>query len=317
MKKIFLFPGQGSQFVGMGKSLVENFPVAKQAFEEAGDALRFDLRKICFDGPESDLKLTHNTQPAILTHSIASFRVLSSETGHKADYVAGHSLGEYSALVAAGTLAFADAVKLVNKRGQFMQEAVPVGTGAMAALIGATEPNTKSLCEQASKATGKVCEMANFNGGGQIVVSGHKEAVEEAVRLAGSDPGYGVGKAVLLPVSAPFHCSLMKRAEENMKPLLEATKIGTLAVPYLANVDAKLYASSDGVVARLLAQITGSVRWEQSMQSLAGLGVMEALEVGPGKVLSGLMRRINREVKCKGVDGAEDIKALGSAPSCC
>lgn len=311
MKKIFLFPGQGSQYVGMGKSLVENFSLAKQTFEEANDSLRMDLRKLCFDGPESDLKLTHITQPAILTHSVAAFRVLSSETGHKADCVAGHSLGEYSALVAAGALTFSDAVKLVNKRGQFMQEAVPVGTGAMAAMIGGTEGNVKSLCDAASRASGgRVCEMANFNGGGQIVVSGHKEAVEEAVRLAGSDPGFGVGKAVLLPVSAPFHCSLMKRAEENMKPLLEATSVGVLTVPYIANVDAKVYPNSEGVVARLLAQICGSVRWEQSMQSLSGLGVTEALEVGPGKVLSGLMRRINREVKCRGVDGAEDVKGL-------
>lgn len=310
MKKIFLFPGQGSQFVGMGKSIVENFPLAKELFEEANDALRFDLRKVCFDGPESDLKLTHITQPAILTHSVAAFRVLLAETGHKPDFVAGHSLGEYSALVAAGALPFAEAVKLVNKRGQFMQEAVPVGTGAMAALIGAQEPNAAALCKAASATGGKVCELANFNGGGQIVISGHKEAVEEAARLAGSDTSYGIARAVLLPVSAPFHCSLMKRAEENMQPLLEATKISALAYPYIANVDAKSHGDRDGIVPRLLAQITGSVRWEQSMQLLSGLGITEALEVGPGKVLSGLMRRINKEVKCCGVDSADDIRAL-------
>lgn len=313
MKKLFMFPGQGSQFVGMGKSLLENFPVAKQTFEEANDSLRFDLKKICLDGPESDLKLTHYTQPAILTHSVAAFRVLSSETGQKADYVAGHSLGEYSALVAAGALSFSDAVRLVNKRGQFMQEAVPVGTGAMAALIGAVEDKVAALCKAASAtAGGKACEMANFNGGGQIVISGHKEAVEEAARLAGSDTSYGIAKAVLLPVSAPFHCSLMKKAEENMKPLLTATKIGGLAFPYIANVDAKVHSDADGIVPRLLQQICGSVRWEQSMQGLAALGVTEALEIGPGKVLSGLMRRINKEVKCKGVDSAEDIRSLSS-----
>ncbi|HEY8279579.1 MAG TPA: ACP S-malonyltransferase [Bdellovibrionota bacterium] len=311
-KKIFLFPGQGSQFVGMGKSLVENFPLAKQVFEEANDALRFDLKKLCFDGPEPDLKLTHNTQPAILTHSVAAYRVLTAETSLRPDFVAGHSLGEYSALVAAGALAFADAVRLVNKRGQFMQEAVPVGTGAMAALIGAAEDKVKALCEAANRATGKSCEMANLNGGGQIVVSGHKEAVEEAVRLAGADTAYGISKAVLLQVSAPFHCSLMKKAEENMRPLLEKTSIGKLACPYIANVDAQAHADNAGIVDRLVRQICGSVRWEQSMQLLASLGVSEALEVGPNRVLAGLMRRIQKDLKVRAMDTAEDLKALSS-----
>lgn len=310
MKKIFLFPGQGSQFVGMGKSLVENFSVAKQTFEEANDALRFDLQKVCFEGPESDLKLTHITQPAILTHSVAAYRVMAAESPIKADLVAGHSLGEYSALVAAGALAFSDAVRLVNQRGKFMQEAVPVGTGSMAALIGAQEPNVKSLCDAAAKATGKVCEMANFNGGGQIVISGHKEAVEEAVRLVGADPAFGISKAVLLTVSAPFHCSLMKKAEENMRPLLEGTKISQLTSPYIANVDAAVHSDLGGIVPRLVAQICGSVRWEQSMSLLAAEVVTEAYEIGPGKVLSGLMRRISKEVKCKGVDQAGDIAGL-------
>lgn len=310
--KIFLFPGQGSQFVGMGKSLVENFPLAKQLFEEANDALHFDLRKVCFDGPESDLKLTHITQPAILTHSVAAYRVLAAENPIRPDYVAGHSLGEYSALVASGSIAFADAVKLVNARGKFMQEAVPVGTGSMAALIGAVEANVKSLCEAAQKTTGKVCEMANFNGGGQIVISGHKEAVEEAVRLVGADPVYGIAKAVILPVSAPFHSSLMKKAEENMRPLLEKTKIQAGDYPYIANVDAKVHSDPGGIVNRLCDQICGSVRWEQSMLLLASLGVTEGYEIGPGKVLSGLMRRIARDLKCKGVDTAADIKALAS-----
>ena len=310
MKQIFLFPGQGSQSVGMGKSLVENFSLAKQTFEEANDALAMDLRSLCFEGPESDLKLPHNPQPAILTHSVAAFRVLSAETGLKADYVAGHSLGEYSALVAAGALQFSDAVKLVHKRGKFMQEAVPVGTGSMAAMVGGTEAAVKSLCESAQKTTGKSCEMANFNGGGQIVVSGHKEAVEEAVRLVAADPAYGIGKAVLLPVSAPFHSSLMKKAEENMRPLLEATKISPLLIPYIANVDAKVYSEASGIVPRLVQQICGSVRWEQSMQLLPGIGVEQGIEVGPGRVLSGLMRRIAKEIKCKAADTTEDIKAL-------
>jgi [acyl-carrier-protein] S-malonyltransferase len=313
MKRIFLFPGQGSQFVGMGKSLVENFPVAGRLFEEAADALRFDLKKTCFEGPEADLKLTQITQPAILTHSVAAFRVLSSESPLRPDLVAGHSLGEYSALVAAGAMEFADAVKLVHKRGQFMQEAVPVGTGAMAAMVGGTEAGVGSLCAAASTATGKSCEMANFNGGGQIVVSGHREAVEEAVRLAGVDPAYGVAKAVPLPVSAPFHSSLMKRAEENMRPLLEATRISPLAYPYIANVDAAVHADQEGVVDRLVRQICGSVRWEQSMQQLPSLGVTEALEVGPGRVLAGLLRRIQRDLKCRAVDTADDLRALLSS----
>lgn len=310
-KKVFLFPGQGSQYVGMGKSLVENFTIAKQTFEEANDALRFDLRNVCFDGPEADLKLTHITQPAILTHSVAAFRVLTAESPLRPDFVAGHSLGEYSALVAAGALAFADAVRLVNRRGTFMQEAVPVGTGSMAALVGATEEKVKSLCSAASSATGgKTVEMANFNGGGQIVISGHKEAVEEAVRLAGADPGYAIAKAVLLQVSAPFHCSLMKRAEDNMRPLLEGTKVNAPSCPYIANVDAQAHADASGIVDRLVRQICGSVRWEQSMQVLPSLGVTEGFEVGPGRVLFGLMRRIQKDLKVKAVDVAEDLKAL-------
>ena len=191
-----------------------------------------------------------------------------------------------------------------------MQEAVPVGTGGMAAMIGGTEANVKALCEAASRVTRKSCEMANFNGGGQIVVSGHKEAVEEAARLAGADPVYGVSKAVILPVSAPFHSSLMKKAEENMRPLLERAAVKEMAYPYIANVDAKLHSDREGIVPRLLSQICASVRWEQSMQVLKGLEVTEALEVGPGRVLSGLMRRIDRDVKCKAVDTMEDIKAL-------
>jgi [acyl-carrier-protein] S-malonyltransferase len=311
MKRVFLFPGQGSQSVGMGKSLVDNFAVAKQTFEEANDALRFDLRKLCFEGPEADLKLTQNTQPAILTHSIAAYRVLTSESPFRPDVVAGHSLGEYSALVAAGAIPFSDAVRLVNKRGLFMQEAVPAGTGAMAALVGVPdESKAKALCDAAARATGKVCEMANFNGGGQIVVSGHKEAVEEAARLAAADPAYGIAKAVLLPVSAPFHCSLMKRAEDNMRPLLEATRISAPSCPYLANVDASPYSDAGGIVDRLVRQICGSVRWEQSMQKLPSLGVTEGIEVGPGRVLFGLMRRIQKDLKVRGMDSAEDLKAL-------
>lgn len=310
MKRIFLFPGQGSQFVGMGKSLHDNFKEAKLTFDEANDSLGSDLKKLCFEGPEADLKLTANTQPAILTHSIAAYRVMQSEKGVKGDLVAGHSLGEYSALVASGCLAFSDAVKLVNRRGQFMQEAVPVGSGSMAAMIGGSEAAVSSLCKQAQSNTGKVVEMANFNGGGQIVVSGHKEAVEEAVRLVGADPAFGIAKGVLLSVSAPFHSSLMKRAEDNMHPLLAATKVGNLSIPYIANVDAKIYSSSASVIDLLVKQICGSVRWEQSMQLLLGEGVSEGIEVGPGRVLSGLMRRIQKEIKCKAMDTTEDLSSF-------
>ncbi len=305
--KIFLFPGQGSQYVGMGKSLYDNFSAVKALYEEASDALHLDLKKLSFDGPESDLKLTHITQPAILTHSVAAFRMFTQETGIAPDFVAGHSLGEYSALVAAGSLQFTNAVKLVHRRGQFMQEAVPVGTGAMAALVGGEEAGVKSLCEEASRLTGRSCEMANFNGGGQIVISGYRQAVEEAVRIASSDPAYGVARAILLPVSAPFHSSLMKKAEENMRPLLEATPFSPLACPYIANVDAQVH-REEGVKERLIQQICGSVRWEQSMKQLPALGVTEALEIGPGRVLAGLLRRIEKSIKCRAVDAKEDIK---------
>ena len=306
MKRAFLFPGQGSQFVGMGKSLYDNFPLAKQTFEEASESLKLDLKKLCFDGPESDLKLTQNTQPAILTTSIAAFRVLSHETEIRPALVAGHSLGEYSALVAAGALPFGPTVKVVSLRGQFMQQAVPAGTGGMVALVGATEESAQKLCREAMIQTDKTAEPANFNGGGQIVVSGHQEAMNAVVQLAGAQSI----RAVALPVSAPFHCSLMKPAAERLNVYVEALTLGTLAYPYIANVDAKLYSDASGVKDRLLKQIDHSVRWEQSMLQLAGLEIGEAVEVGPGKILSGLMRRIDRNIKCRAFETAEDLKAI-------
>ncbi len=308
--KIFLFPGQGSQTVAMGKTLYDNYKSAAETFEEANDALGFDLKKICFEGPEADLKLTENTQPAILTHSIAAFRVLSEETNLKPNFVAGHSLGEYSALVAAGSLKFSDAVKIVNKRGKFMQEAVPVGTGSMAALLGAVESTANALCNEATKITGKICEVANLNGAGQIVISGHKEAIEETVKIAQANPEYGIKKVILLPVTAPFHCSLMKPAEENLKPFLDAIEIKAPLFTYIANIDAKPYKDAYAIKGNFLKQICGTVRWEQSMESLASLGICEAYEIGPGKVLTGLMKRINANIPSKCVDMQKDILAL-------
>lgn len=310
MKYAFLFPGQGSQYVGMSKNLCENFAIAKQTFEEASESLKLDLKKLCFDGPESDLKLTQNTQPAILTASIAAYRVLCSEHPLKPALVAGHSLGEYSALVAAGALPFAPTVKVVSLRGQFMQEAVPAGTGGMVALVGATEESALALCKEASQKTGKIAEPANYNGGGQIVISGHQAAMEAAVKIAVENKDYAIARAIPLAVSAPFHCSLMKPAAEKLQSHIEALALGALSAPYIANVDAELVHDNKSIKERLLQQIDHSVRWEQSMQKLAGLEITEALEIGPGKVLSGLMRRIDRNIKCRGLDSAEDLKAL-------
>jgi len=306
----FLFPGQGSQFVGMGKNIYKNFSEARHIFKEAEETLTFHLGRLCFEGPESDLKLTKNTQPAILTVSTAVYCVLSKETGIKPRLVVGHSLGEYSALVASGALRFSDAVALVRERGRAMQEAVPVGKGAMAALIGAEASPVIALCKEVTQSFGGNKEFvspANFNGGGQIVVSGTREAVKKCVDMA---PQHNIRRAKLLNVSAPFHCALMQPAAEHMAKLLETISISALKIPYIANVDGKIHTDETGVRDRLVRQIPHPVLWEASMQRLKEEGVVEALELGPGKVLTGLLRKINKEIKSISVQTAEDIKSL-------
>jgi [acyl-carrier-protein] S-malonyltransferase len=291
----FLFPGQGSQGVGMGKDLAEKFSVARQTFQEADDALGYELSKLCFDGPEDQLRLTEITQPAILTVSVAAWRVLD-EKGLKAAFVAGHSLGEYSAHVAAGTIAFSDAVRTVRNRGKYMQEAVPVGLGAMAAILGLALEKVTAICSEAAQA--EVCEPANINSAEQIVISGHKTAVERAAKLA-SDRG--AKRAVLLPVSAPFHCSLMKPAQDRLVPDLRSLKFGHPAAPVASNVDAQLINDAERSRDALIRQVTGAVKWEPSMRLLIAKGVQTFVEVGPGKVLCGLMRQIDRSKTCLNV----------------
>jgi [acyl-carrier-protein] S-malonyltransferase len=301
----FLFPGQGSQAIGMGKEFFEKFPVARQTFEEADEALGYKLSQLCFEGPEDQLRLTEITQPAILTASVAAWRVLDQK-GIKPNFVAGHSLGEYSAHVAAGTLSFSDAVRTVRNRGKYMQEAVPVGVGAMAAILGLDPEKVAEACREAAQ--GEVCEPANINSPEQIVISGHKAAVERAAQLATER---GAKKAVMLPVSAPFHCSLMKPAQDRLSADLQALTFHPPAAPVVCNVDAAPL--SDGPNSRdaLVRQVTGAVRWNQSMRVLAENGVQLFVEVGPGKVLFGLMRQIDRSRKCVSVGDESSLqKAL-------
>jgi [acyl-carrier-protein] S-malonyltransferase len=287
-----LFPGQGSQLVGMGKELAEVHPVARQAFEEADEALGYKLSQLCFEGPEEKLGLTEVTQPAILAASVAAWRVLNAK-GLKPAYVAGHSLGEYSAHVAAGTIAFADAVRTVRNRGKYMQEAVPVGVGAMAAILGMDLEKVTVVCAHAAQ--GEVCQPANINSPEQIVISGHAAAVERATKLADE---HGAKRAKILPVSAPFHCSLMKPAQDRLAADLHSVSFRKPAVPVVCNVDAASLDDADRSRDALIRQVTGPVKWEQSMRMLIAQGVRTFVEVGPGKVLSGLMRQIDRSKTC-------------------
>lgn len=308
MNKIaFIFPGQGSQHAGMGRELAENFPAARRVFEEADDALGFSLSRMCFDGPEEDLQLTANTQPAILTASIAAFKVLS-EHGIAPDMVAGHSLGEYSALVAAGSLTLCDAVRLVRRRGELMQEAVPVGVGAMAAILGLDADGVAAACEEARG--DQVCSPANFNSPGQIVIAGHRDAVERAVEQCKSR---GAKRAMLLKVSAPFHSALMMPAQEKMTEPLNSTHFSDLGFPIVNNVDSAVV--TDGATAReaLVRQISAPVRWTDSVRVMLDSGVDAFVEVGPGKVLNGLVKSIvketGKEIALLNVENGESLEA--------
>jgi [acyl-carrier-protein] S-malonyltransferase len=289
----------------MGKDLADNFPAARQLFAEANDALGFDLARLCFEGPEDELKLTANTQPAILTASIAALRVLQDETGLQPGCTAGHSLGEYSALVCAGAMSFADAVRTVRQRGTFMQEAVPVGTGAMAAMLGIERGELESICAEAAQ--GEVVAPANFNSPGQIVIAGHAGAVARAIEVA---KGRGYRKAMPLPVSAPFHCALMQPAAERLAVVLAQVAVNDPAVPVISNVEALPNSAGGRVRELLVAQVCAPVRWEESVQQMAGLGVTRYIEIGPGKVLAGLVKRIVKDAAIANIENAAGLDGL-------
>jgi [acyl-carrier-protein] S-malonyltransferase len=307
MKLAFIFPGQGSQYVGMGRSLVDRFAVAKETFDQADRALGFSLTQLCFDGPAETLQLTENTQPALLTVSIAAFRVLEQQ-GLKPDYVAGHSLGEYSALVVGGSTDFDDAVRLVRKRGQYMQEAVPPGVGAMAALLKLPEGKLEFILSEAAQ--GEVVSAANLNSPDQIVIAGHAGAVSRAVELA---KAAGARRAVLLPVSAPFHCSLMKPAQERLAADLNATEFRDLAIPLVNNWQARIVQTGSEAREGLYQQVPNPVRWAESIQRLASEGVTRFFEVGAGGVLTGLLRNINPSLEGFKFGEAEDWEKIHAA----
>ncbi|MGI9036039.1 MAG: ACP S-malonyltransferase [Pyrinomonadaceae bacterium] len=302
-KIAFIFPGQGSQSVGMGKDLYDNFAVSKQVFEEADDALGFKLSEMCFAGNEADLQLTANTQPAILTTSIAAFRAMEAEGFPPPDFAAGHSLGEYSALVAAGALDFADAVRIVRKRGMYMQEAVPVGTGAMAAILGLDLQTIEKVCVEVAESG--ICSPANINSPTQIVIAGDTEAIDKAIELLKTR---GAKRAVKLNVSAPFHCALMFPAQEKLEKDLREINFRDLKFPIIENISAEFNTRGERVREALTEQVSSPVRWSESIENLILKGVSTFIEVGAGKVLSGLVRQINRDVRSLNVENAESLK---------
>ena len=301
MKTAFLFSGQGAQAIGMGKELCENFPVADKIFDEASEALGFDIKDMIWNGDKETLMITENTQPAILTMSVAALKV-AEEIGLKADVVAGLSLGEYTAHVASGSMDFCDAVKLVKKRGKYMQEEVPVGVGAMAAIIALTPDDVKEICEKASEKG--ICEPANFNCPGQITVAGEKAAVEYACELAKEK---GAKRAMLMPVSAPFHCSMLKGAGEKLKAELENVEVSDMQIPLITNVTADYVGSKDDIKDILVRQVSSSVLFEESLRRMIADGVDTFIEIGPGKALSGFVKRID---KTKTILNIEDMASL-------
>jgi len=308
MSIAFIFPGQGSQYAGMGKNLAEQFPAARQVFEEADAALGFALSELCFNGPAEQLQLTENTQPAILTTSVAVLRAMEAEGFGKPDFVAGHSLGEYTALVCGGSLSLSDAVRTVRARGRYMQEAVPVGAGAMAAILGADLSTVVQACAESSD--GQVCSPANINSQNQVVIAGDAAAIDRVVALLKER---GAKRAIKLNVSAPFHCALMKPAQDRLASDLLAITFAELEIPVVTNVDAKAVTAGNEARDALVRQVSQTVRWLESVEFLIGHGVQSFIEIGPGKVLSGLVRQIDRRVSCVNVEDAASLRAAREA----
>jgi [acyl-carrier-protein] S-malonyltransferase len=304
----FVFPGQGSQYVGMGKDLCKQFAAAKEIFTEADDALGFRLSELCFSGPDADLKLTENTQPAILTASVAALRVLRAEAPVEPALVAGHSLGEYSALVAVGALRFRDAVKLVRERGRLMQQAVPTGEGAMAVVLGLEMEDVQRACDDAAQ--GEVVSPANFNGSGQVVIAGATKAVARAAALAKER---GAKRVLDLPVSAPFHCRLMQPAAEGLQQALKDISVQLFTVGVVTNVEADVNLAAERVKSLLVEQAVRPVRWEESVKKLAALGCNRAIEIGRGKVLKGLMKRIVPALEVDNFESPADLSRMAVA----